>query len=60
MKINSKIDNTDKAKFLILSGIFISLIPIFPSGNYFTNWLLIITYFPIGIYLSLLKSRLNN
>ena len=59
-RINSKIDNIDKAKFLILSGIFISLIPIFPSGNYFTNWLLIITYFPIGIYLSLLKSRLNN
>lgn len=59
-RINSKIDNIDKAKFLILSGIFISLIPIFPSGNYFTNWLLIITYFPIGVYLSLLKSRLNN
>tara|TARA_X000000368_G_C23041642_1_gene717214 strand:- start:393 stop:1853 length:1461 start_codon:yes stop_codon:yes gene_type:complete len=60
MRINRKIDNIDKAKFLILSGIFISLIPIFPSGNYFNNWLLIITYFPIGIYLSLLKSRLNN
>ena len=58
-RINNKIDNIDKAKFLILSGIFLSLIPIFPSGNYFNNWLLIITYFPIGIYLSLLKSRLN-
>ena len=59
-KVNDKLDNIDKAKFLILSGTFISLIPIFPSGNYFNNWLLIITYFPIGIYLSLLKSRLNN
>ena len=59
-KIKNKIDNIDKAKFIILSGIFVTLIPIFPSGNYFNNWLLIITYFPIGIYLSLLKSSLSN
>lgn len=37
----------------ILIGISITMFPLFPSGSYFNNWILIITYFPVGLYLSL-------
>jgi O-antigen ligase len=59
-KLSNKFNNIDKAKFLILSGILITIIPVFPSGNYFNNWLMIISYYPIGIYLYLLKLEMNN
>ena len=35
----------------ILSAIFITIWPIAPNGNIFNNWLSIIYYLPIGIYL---------
>ena len=41
------------AKFFILLGIFITMIPMVPSGSYFNNWLLLISYFPVGFYLSI-------
>jgi O-antigen ligase len=50
-----KLTNIEKSKTYILFGIFLSMIPFLPSGNYFGNWLLIVTYFPIGFYLSLMK-----
>jgi len=59
-KLSNKFNNIDKAKFLILSGILITIIPVLPSGNYFNNWLMIISYYPIGIYLYLLKLELSN
>ena len=59
-KLSNKFNNIDKAKFLILSGILITIFPVFPSGNYFNNWLMIISYYPIGIYLYLLKLEMNN
>ena len=38
--------------FLIASlGIFINLFPFLPSGNFFNNWISIIIYFNIGLYL---------
>ena len=43
------------AKFFILLGIFITMIPMVPSGSYFNNWLLLISYFPMGFYLSILN-----
>lgn len=55
LKFKKKLTDTNKCKSLILYGIFLSMIPILPSGNYFNNWLLIITYFPIGFYLSITK-----
>jgi O-antigen ligase len=50
-----KLTDVNKCKSFILFGIFLSMIPVLPSGNYFNNWLLVITYFPIGFYLSLPK-----
>ena len=53
--IIKKVDKVSACKFFILLGIFSTMTPLFPSGNYFNNWLLLITYFPIGFYLSLIK-----
>jgi O-antigen ligase len=53
--INKKLKDFEKSQAFILFGLFLSMIPILPSGNYFNNWLLIITYLPIGFYLSLNK-----
>ncbi len=50
-----KLTDVNKCKSFILFGIFLSMTPVLPSGNYFNNWLLVITYFPIGFYLSLPK-----
>jgi O-antigen ligase len=55
LNFKKKLTDVDKCKSLILFGVFLSMIPVFPSGNYFNNWLLIISYFPIGFYLSLSK-----
>jgi len=46
-----------KARSFLILGILLSMFPFFPSGNYFGNWLLIITYLPFGLYLSLIKSK---
>ena len=45
----------NKAIGFIYLGVFLSMFPFLPSGNYFNNWLLIITYIPIGFYLSLIN-----
>jgi O-antigen ligase len=42
-------------RYFILLGFLISMIPLIPSGSYFNNYMLIITYFPIGFYLSTKK-----
>jgi hypothetical protein len=49
-------DNYIASGFMLLS-IFTSMFPFVPSGSYFNNWLLIISYLPIGFYLSLLKNK---
>jgi O-antigen ligase len=56
-KIKNKLKNDEICAFFILVGFATSMFPLFPSGSYFNNWLLIITYFPIGFYLSLLKFK---
>lgn len=52
---NKNLTDIDKSKSFVLFGVFLSMFPILPSGNYFNNWLLIVTYLPIGFYLSLTK-----
>jgi O-antigen ligase len=47
------LSNKKKCLFLILSGLFITMFPAFPSGSYFNNWMLIISYLPIGFYLGI-------
>ena len=47
-----KENNIVYGRYFILLGFLISMIPLIPSGSYFNNYMLIITYFPIGFYLS--------
>lgn len=54
--IFSKIKNKNLAdyqyfNFFILIGIFLSIFPLFPSGNFFNNWLSIIFYSYVGLFL---------
>jgi O-antigen ligase len=43
----------------MLSAIFITIWPIAPNGNLFNNWLSIIYYLPVGIFLWSLKLKKN-
>ena len=56
-KNNKNFNRNLKARSFLILGILLSMFPLFPSGNYFGNWLLIITYLPFGLYLSLIKSK---
>jgi len=49
------INNNDKAKFFFLIALFIGLFPIIPSGNFFNNWISIISFLPVGLYISKIK-----
>ena len=49
-QIKKKIYYSD-LQICLLSSIFITLWPIAPNGNMFNNWLSIIYYLPVGIYL---------
>jgi len=52
-----KLSKLDKCFCFTLLCIITSMFPFFPSGNYFNNWMLIISYLPIGFYLSLVKKN---
>jgi len=41
----------------LLSAFLITLWPFAPSGNFFNNWLSIVYYFPVGIFLWSLKRK---
>ncbi len=41
----------------MLSAILISLWPFIPTGNFFNNWLCIVYFFPVGLYLSKIKKN---
>jgi O-antigen ligase len=45
--------NNDISSAFMLFAVFTSMFPFITSGSYFHNWLLIISYLPIGFYLSL-------
>lgn len=48
----ASINNNDKAKFFLLVSLLIGLFPILPSGNFFNNWISIISFLPVGLYIS--------
>jgi O-antigen ligase len=58
-KINmlNLINDHDRSQFFFLIALLISLFPIFPSGNFFTNWIGIISFFSAGFYLATLKRK---
>ena len=39
------------SQICLISSMLISIWPFIPTGNFFNNWLSIICYFPIGIFL---------
>ena len=45
----------DDASFCCLCGIMICIWPIFPTGNFFNNWLNIFLFLNIGVYLGIRK-----
>ena len=45
------------SEFFILIGICLSMMPMIPSGSYFNNWMLMISYFPIAFYLNIIRSK---
>ena len=44
----------------LLSSILITVWPLVPSGNFFNNWISIIYFYPIGIFLWSLKNDFNS
>ena len=59
---NYREDNLFDFQVCITSAIMISLWPLVPTGNFFNNWLNIIYFYPLGIYLwsnQTLKNKKN-
>ena len=48
------------ANVIILTLILINFFPLFPSGNFFNNWLNILFYLPISFYISVRNDFNNN
>ena len=44
-------------KICLLSSFLITLWPLVPSGNFFTNWLNVVYYLPVGFFLWTTKTR---
>jgi hypothetical protein len=55
--LKNNLSSDKKSKAIILVGALSAMLPFLPSGNYFGNWLLIITYLPIGLYISLSNKK---
>lgn len=58
LKLKSiKLSKIDKGQYLISVSLLLSLFPLFPSGNFFNNWLSMIFFFKLGILLFYLKKN---
>jgi O-antigen ligase len=49
--IQKNINNIQNAQISFGAGIFMSLFPLIPSGNFFNNWLSIIFYLTLGFFI---------
>jgi len=48
---NKNLEMNHKCKFLLISiAILVHLFPLLPSGNFFNNWISIITFYLFGLY----------
>jgi O-antigen ligase len=56
-RINEQITYKEKCLSFILFGTFMALFPLLPSGNFFNNWLMIITFLPVGFYISIFSKK---
>jgi len=52
-----KVKNLNDNAILIMTGVFLNLWPIIPSGNLYNNWLSILIYLPVGFYFYFLKKE---
>jgi O-antigen ligase len=52
-----EIKNNNYKLFFILIGLFLSVFPFIPSGNFFNNWLSIIFYFNLGFLINYLRIK---
>ncbi len=57
--LDNKINNIQNSIFIICGSIFIEIIPLIPSGNFFNNWLSMIFFFKIGVLLFFLEESYN-
>jgi O-antigen ligase len=51
--------NIECYSFFILLGLFLSIFPFFPSGNFFNNWLSSIFYFNLGFFFHIFNLKKN-
>jgi hypothetical protein len=51
----ASINNNDKAKFFFLIALLLGVFPILPSGSFFNNWISIISFLPVGLYIAKIK-----
>ena len=62
--LSKKINNHSlvvKNQFYIISiGLILNLFPFIPSGNFFNNWLSLMIYFNLGLYLYTYKKIFDN
>ena len=42
---------------LIFASFLVILFPLFPSGNFFNNWISMILYFPVGFLLNFIEKN---
>ena len=57
LRIFNKQNNFNYLGVFIGAGFFIFLLPILPNGNFFNNWLNMISFFPLPFYLYSLKKK---
>lgn len=57
LKISNKISDFHRCQFFFLTALLISLFPILPSGSFFNNWIGIISFLSVGLYLSTITKR---
>jgi O-antigen ligase len=57
LKIFNKISDFQRCQFFFLTALLISVFPILPSGSFFNNWIGIISFLPVGLYLSTIMKR---
>ena len=55
--IKKNINYFDLCKYSLLICIFINTFPFVPTGNFFNNWLSVIYFLPISLYLYLLDAK---
>jgi len=57
-KLNN-LNNIENAQICFCAGIFMSLFPLIPSGNFFNNWLSIIFYLTVGFFVATKAEKEN-